>query len=66
MSKRLISSSFLVMLLCGPALADPQPTPSAKSTIQIGLRIDTGKDSRHYGMIMLEHQCGSIETKSIA
>ena len=60
MTKRLIPSMFLITLLCGPALADARPT------MQIGLRVDAGKDSRHYGIILLDHACGSIETKSQA
>src|SRR5262245_33017139 len=56
---KLVTSSVLVLFLCAPALADA-PSP----TLQIGLTIAGGKDSRHYSLKLADHACGDVMSKA--
>ena len=60
MTKLLAASALALALLTAPALAGPNPTP-APTTIQVGLKVDGGKDQRHYTVKLLDKACGHRE-----
>lgn len=62
MTKLLVASALA--LLTAPALAGPNPTP-APMTIQVGLKVDGGKDQRHYTVKLLDKACGSVIAKTL-
>lgn len=67
MTKLLIASA--IALLTAPALAapNPSPTPSASpTTLQIGFKVDGGKDQRHYTVKLVDRACGSVNAKTAA
>jgi len=64
MTKLLAASALALALLTAPALAGPNPTP-APTTIQVGLKVDGGKDQRHYTVKLLDKACGSVTAKTL-
>ena len=57
MTKVLIAS--ILTLLCTPALADD-------STMKVGLKVDGGKDQRHYTVELVDKSCGEVSNKTIS
>ena len=65
MTKLLIAAALA--LLTTPALASPNPSPaSSPTTIQIGFKVDGGKDQRHYTVKLVDKACGSVNAKTAA
>lgn len=54
---KLLTSSVLLALLCGPALADSKTT-------QIDLAVQGGASPRKYALRIVEDSCSSVESKS--
>lgn len=54
---KLIASSILLALLCGPALADSK-------TLQLGFTLKNGKDTRNYAIKVVADECASISSKA--
>lgn len=63
MVKTLLSTSTVVFLLCGPALADPAPRVPAG--IDLGLVVVSGNQTRHYALALVDDDCGSISRKEL-
>jgi hypothetical protein len=57
MTKKLLFSSLLITLLCGPALAGDR-------TLQLGFTITSGKDVRHYAIKVVNNACGELRTQT--
>jgi hypothetical protein len=64
MTKLLIAAALA--LLAAPALASPNPPASSPTTIQIGFKVDGGKDQRHYTVKLVDKACGSVNAKTAA
>ncbi|MEO8846757.1 MAG: hypothetical protein ABI591_11930 [Kofleriaceae bacterium] len=65
MTKLLIASALA--LSAAPAVAGPNPPPAiSPTTIQIGLKVDGGKDQRHYTVKLVDKACGSVNAKTAA
>jgi hypothetical protein len=65
MTKLLIAAALA--LLTTPALASPNPSPAVSpTTIQIGFKVDGGKDQRHYTVKLVDKACGSVNAKTTA
>jgi hypothetical protein len=47
--------------VCGPALAD---APLASGPLQLDLKLDVGKDSRHYSLKLVDNECGNASSKA--
>jgi hypothetical protein len=64
MLKQLIRSSAFLILLCGLALAAPTPAvpQPPPSRIQIGFRVEVGKDVRHYAIELVDQRCGEVQS----
>ena len=62
MTKLVIAAALA--LLATPALASPNPSPP--TTIQIGFKVDGGKDQRHYTVKLVDKACGSVNAKTAA
>ena len=63
MTKLLIASALALLTM--PALAG-NPSPPSPTTIQVGLKVDGGKDQRHYTVKLLDKVCGSVTAKTNA
>jgi hypothetical protein len=59
--RHLLSSSLVVALLCGPAVADP-----AQPTVRLKVSVTSGKDVRHYEMALVEHTCSEVRNSVAA
>ena len=58
MTKLFIATALA--LFASPAFADPSPT------LQVGFKVDGGKDQRHYTVKLVDKACGSVSQKTVA
>lgn len=61
MLKTLVSTSALLFLLCGPALADPTRGPT--TAFDLGFVVSTGAQARYYAIKLVDDTCGSVMHK---
>lgn len=59
--KTLAAGSTLVVLLCGPALADQ--VTKLVTPVDVGLVVANGGAPRHYAVKLVDDSCGSAQSK---
>ena len=64
MLKSLLSSSIVLALLCGPALADTKPTAPAPSSMRVQAKVTDGAEQRTYELWLSNDGCSTVEERS--
>ena len=66
MLESLLSSSIIVALLCGPALADTKPAapPPAASSMRVQVKVTDGAEQRTYELWLTNEGCSTVEERS--
>jgi hypothetical protein len=60
---KILATAF-ALFVCGPALADAPPASAASDPLQLDLKLDVGKDSRHYSLKLVDNECGNASSKA--
>lgn len=64
--KLLSSSSLVVAMLCGPALADTAvPAGPGAQALDVTMVVATGKQPRRYVIKLVEDSCGEVSSKTV-
>ena len=65
MLKSLLSSSIVLALLCGPALADTKPAaPPPPSSMRVQVKVTDGAEQRTYELWLSNDGCSNVEERS--
>ena len=64
MLKPLLSSSIVLALLCGPALADTKPSAPAPSSMKVQVKVSDGAEQRTYELWLTNDGCSTVEERS--
>lgn len=62
----LLAGSAVLLTLCAPALAQPQPSQPTVQPLAVKLTVKAGNDSRVHELAVFDHGCGKVEDKSAA